>query len=171
MLRRPGLRSADLENAVARPDEIEQQPKTMLGRAPRTVLPSELAVQVRERGVDSVVRLVPALLVCEDGPRFELAELRREAGSGRVEEPWDPVLDGVASAAPSTRERRVKLAATGRTADVGRELHGATILGRRSTRAIQDFVRSSLAEAVIADFFAKLTVEVAGNRNGRKGFE
>ena len=93
----------------------------MLGRAPGAVVPAEVAVQERQRRVDAVVGLVPALLAREHGPRLELAQLRVEAGRRRVEQARDAVLGRVAAAAAGADELVVEAAAAGRAADVRRE--------------------------------------------------
>ena len=105
VLRRPALGGADLEHAVARPHvAVEQELEAVLGRAPGAVLPAEVAVQERQRRVDPVVGLVPALLAREHGPGRELAQLRVEAGRRRVEQARDAVLDRVVPAAPGAAE-------------------------------------------------------------------
>ena len=93
MLGGPALRGTDLEHAVARPHvAVEQELEAVLGRPPGAVLPAEVAVEERQRRVDPVVGLVPALLPRELGPGGELAQLRLEPGRGRVEQPRDAVL-------------------------------------------------------------------------------
>ena len=91
--------------------------KPTLGRAPGAVLPAEVAVQERQRRIDAIVGLVPALLARELGPGLELAQLRREPGRLRVEQPWDPGLRGVATSAGEAAEIGVERAAAARTDD------------------------------------------------------
>ena len=58
---------------------VEQQLEAVLGRGPGAVVPAEVAVQERQRRVDPVVGLVPALLAREHRPGRELAQLRLDA--------------------------------------------------------------------------------------------
>ena len=117
VLRGPALRRADLEHAVARPDvAVEQELEAVLGRAPGAVLPAEVAVQERQRRVDPVVGLVPALLAREHRPGRELAQLRVEPGRGRVEQARDAVVGLVvpAAGAADERSRRARRGTRGR---------------------------------------------------------
>ncbi len=119
VLRGPALGGADLEHTQARPHvAVEQELEAVLGCAPGAVLPAEVAVQERQRGVDAVVGLVPALLAREHRPRLELAQLRVEAGRRGVEQAHDRVLALIAAAAHRADEIAVEAATASRAADV-----------------------------------------------------
>ena len=133
VLRGPALRRAELEHAVARLHVVvEQQLEAVLGRRPGAVVPAEVAVEERQRGVDPVVGLVPALLLRELGPAGELAELRVEPGRRRVEQARDPV-GASRSAARRSRRRARRRARPGRPGR--RRTRGRQLSSGRSRRA------------------------------------
>src|SRR5438067_10083229 len=102
----PALCGADLEHAGSRLQvPLEEDAEPALGRAPGTIVPAELTVQVRQRRVDAVIRLVPALLAGEHRPRVQLAQLRLEARSGWVEQTRNAVLHGVRPRAAAAGRR------------------------------------------------------------------
>src|SRR5205085_361338 len=103
----------------------------VLGRPPGAILPAAPAVQERQRGVDAIVALVPALLAREHRPRLDLAELRVETRCGRIEQARDAVLGRVAAPAAPARKRGVELAPAGGTTDVARQSHDRTIVTGR----------------------------------------
>ena len=91
----------------------------MLVRLPGQVLPAEVPGEVRQRRVDLLVGLVPTLVTGHRSPPLGLACLLRDAGDGLVEEPGDPVDDGVLATAAATAKLVVarELAVAGRAAE------------------------------------------------------
>ena len=126
VLRGPALRRADLEHAVARRGRSGRAgaAKPCSVARPGAVLPAEVAVEERQRRVDPVVGLVPALLAGEHRPGRELAQLRVDARRGRVEQAHDAVDARVAATAGAAGERRGECPAAGGADDEARDLGG-----------------------------------------------
>ena len=78
----------------------------MLRRAPVLVVPAEVAVEVRQVGVDLVIGLVPALRPRHRRPALDLAALGLDARQAVVEHARHTVLDGKDGAAAAAAQRR-----------------------------------------------------------------
>ena len=114
---------------------LEQQPEGVLVRAPGEVVPAEVAVHVREHGVDLVVGLVPALVARHLRPALRLAPLLGHARRGLVEQARDAVLDGVLAAAALQRSSSpATRAAAGRAAE---ELERVTLRQPRAQLGLE----------------------------------
>src|SRR5262249_59395788 len=91
---------ATLQHTHSGPDvALEQERERVLTRAPVLVLPAEVAAEERQVPVQLVVRLVPPLRLRHRDPAVDLAPLVVDPRQPVVEQPWDPLFDGIASAA------------------------------------------------------------------------
>jgi hypothetical protein len=107
MLGAPALRSADLEHTLARLEQSEQQPERMLVGLPREVVPSAVPREVRQRGVDLVIRLVPPLIAGHRRPPVGLTRFLRDARNGLVQHAGNAIAHVVGAPAGRARQHLV----------------------------------------------------------------